>query len=72
MGLRPTHRNESHGFVTPAKAGVHVPTSWIPAPPLSRRTSFAGMTLLSAVRIHNYAHYLAARLGRDGFSWLNS
>jgi len=29
MGLRPTHRNESQSFVTPAQAGVHVPTSWI-------------------------------------------
>jgi hypothetical protein len=24
MGLRPTHRNESQAFVTPAQAGVHV------------------------------------------------
>jgi hypothetical protein len=24
MGLRPTHRNESRTFVTPAKAGVHL------------------------------------------------
>jgi len=35
MGLRPTHRDESQAFVTPAQAGVNR-TSWIPA--------FAGMT----------------------------
>jgi hypothetical protein len=35
MGLRPTHRNESQPFVTPAQAGVHITrTSWIPAPRL--------------------------------------
>jgi hypothetical protein len=39
MALRPTHRNESQRFVTPAEAGGHVPRSWIPA--------FAGMTRLS-------------------------
>src|SRR5208337_1331851 len=40
MGLRPTHRDESQAFVTPAQAGVHVDrTNWIPA--------FAGMTRLS-------------------------
>jgi hypothetical protein len=35
MGLRPTHRNESQPFVTPAQAGVHVTRrSCIPAPRL--------------------------------------
>jgi hypothetical protein len=36
MGLRPTMQVKVIGFVTPAQAGVHVPTNWIPA--------FAGMT----------------------------
>ena len=46
MGLRPTQRDENRRPRHPRASGGPLPygRNWIPAPPLSRRTSFAGMT----------------------------
>ena len=47
MGLRPTMQVKVIGFVTPAQAGVHVPTNWIPAFALRPKAfggQVAGMT----------------------------
>ena len=43
MGLRPTRDNENRRC-RPRESGDPLSVQWIPVPPLSRRTSFAGMT----------------------------
>jgi hypothetical protein len=51
MGLWPTDKNESHSRCHPRESeGPRRASRWIPAPPLSRRTSSAGMTGVGARR----------------------